>query len=200
MIATRRRLAPAVTDAAPGVYDVFSERRVKLSRISDEETQTMRRWIAGAALALGAAMASGPASAGVFTDDMAKCLVKSTDADDQTHLMQWIFSMMALNPRLAGVATVTEAQRGAYDDTVARLMERLVLKDCHKETVAALKFEGTNVFEASFKVLGEVASTGIMNDPAVAAGLGAFAKHLDNDKLTALMVEGGVNVPAKPAK
>ena len=54
----RRRLAPAVTDAARHVHGVLPERQRKLARISDKEPRTMRRWIAGTALALGEVVAA----------------------------------------------------------------------------------------------------------------------------------------------
>ena len=45
-----------------------------------------------------ACAAAPPAGAGVFSDDLSKCLVASTTTRDQTDLVRWIFATAALHP------------------------------------------------------------------------------------------------------
>jgi hypothetical protein len=51
------------------------------------------------------------AFAGPYTDDLSKCLVKATSADDQIIFMQWMFSAISLHPTVSGLTTITAEQR-----------------------------------------------------------------------------------------
>jgi hypothetical protein len=151
----------------------------------------MKRILAAAALLAGVLAANG-AAAGVFTDDLSRCIVASASPADQTRLMQWMFALMALNPTVKPNAAITDAQRKAIDQGAGALMQRLLTVDCRKETVAALKNEGPPAIEASFRVLGEVAVRGLMSDPSVASGVQAFANYMDQDKLAELGRDAGI--------
>lgn len=140
------------------------------------------------------------ASAGIYSDEMAKCLVKSSTADDQTLLVQWIFSAMAAHPAVKPMTNVTAEQQTDFNRKVADLAQRLTIIDCHKETVDALKYEGTASFEQSFSILGQVAMRGMMSNPLVAADLGALSGFMDRKKIEALAKEAGLPVsPPSPA-
>jgi hypothetical protein len=149
---------------------------------------------------------TGSASAGVYADDLAKCLVKSTTAADQTDLVAWVFAAMSLHPAVHGYASIDDGRRAEMDRKTAQLMQRLLTADCRKEAVDALKYEGTGTIETSFGVLGQVAMRGIMTDPGVEKGLSGLAANLDEEKLIALFGEAGIKVPstagapAKPAQ
>lgn len=160
----------------------------------------MRRVMAAATAAalLGTALPV-PASAGIYTDDMTRCLVRATAGPDQEVLMRWIFTIFAASPVTGNLANVTPAQRDASHEAAARLMQRLVLVDCKTETVAALKYEGSSAFEASFGALGQVAVRGLMTDPSVGAEMQRFATHIDAQKMEALLAEAGLQSGAKPA-
>jgi hypothetical protein len=143
-----------------------------------------------------ATLAAGQAHAGVYGDDLSKCLVaKTTDADRQL-LIQWIFSAMSVNPNLKGVVTVPEAQREATSKDAANLLETLLLTTCRESTTAALKYEGTNVIETSFGVLGQVAMRGLMSDPKVTGELERMGSYIHEDRWAQLAKETGI--PVKP--
>ena len=132
------------------------------------------------------------ASAGVFTDDMSKCLVRASSPEDQAALIRFIFAAMALNPNVASLSAMNAEQRNETERMAASLLQRLLLKDCRTETVAALKNEGIGAIEASFGVLGQVAMRGLMADPNVAANLRAFGDGLDRRDLNELLKEAGI--------
>src|SRR5690348_9773307 len=97
----------------------------------------------------------GPvAQAGVYTDDLSKCLVKSSNRADRSVLVQWIFSGLSLHPAVQPFVSITEEQRDAFNEKAAALLSRLLVDDCRKEAIVALKYEGTAAFDASFQVLG----------------------------------------------
>ena len=147
------------------------------------------------------AMGSSVALAGVYTDDLGKCLVKSSSPQDQSKLVEWVFQAMALHPDVKPYATITPEQRDATNKVAAAMMERLVMVDCRKEAVEAMKYEGGSALESSFNVLGQVAMRGIMSNPAVSAGMSDFGKYFDMSKWADIGKEAGLTPPANsPAK
>ncbi len=152
-----------------------------------------------AAMAAGFAaltMTSGVAHAGVFTDELSKCLVRSAAPKDNEVLVRWIFSAMSSHPSLKVYTTLNVAQRASFDKQAAELFERLILSDCHQESVEAVRADGTKAIEAGFELLGSVAMRQIMADPGVAAGMGNLTHYLDKSKWEAFGAETGT-APAK---
>jgi hypothetical protein len=147
------------------------------------------------AVALGVLLA-GAAHAGVYSDDMGKCLVSATSQADKTNLVRWIFATAALHPEVASIASVSQEERGRMDRDIAALFERLVTEDCREEAREAIRYEGMNTaFESSFALLGKVAMQELMTDPNVSAGFDGFTKYLDEQKFEALGSGGMIRAP-----
>ena len=125
---------------------------------------------------------SVPAWAGPYTDDMAKCIVGATTSHDKTMLVKWIFANIAADPDVAELAKVSPQQRDALDTQAAHLLERLLLKTCHDQSAAALKYEGPESFQVAFRLLGQVSMRELMTNPQVTAAMQEFARHLDKKK------------------
>lgn len=140
------------------------------------------------------------ARAGIYTDDLAKCLVKSASANDQAALVIWIFSAMGAHPKVQAYSNMTDAQRDAATKTAAQLMQRLVTVDCRTASLDAIKFEGPSALEAGFKVLGEVAMRGLMGDSTVAAGMARLGDHVDHASIEALFKEAGTPLGGSATK
>jgi hypothetical protein len=140
-------------------------------------------------------LTAGSANAGIYTDEMSKCLVaRSSDADKEL-LVQWMFALMSTNPSVAAMSKVTAADRDSYDRRAAGVFQRLLLQDCRKETVAAIKYEGTGAIRSSFSVLGQVAMANLMGNPATVQELAGFAKYADASKFAELANEAGQVTP-----
>ncbi len=159
------------------------------------------RWLLSATiLAVGAIMHGSLAQAGAYTDDLSKCLVKSTNPADQLALVQWMFSAMSLNPAVRPLVSITDAQRARFDKQAASLFVRLVSDNCRVEAVDALKYEGPSALGMSFSVLGQVATRGLMSDPHVRAGMTQLGTYFDhNDKLEAVFAAAGLTPQGAPA-
>jgi hypothetical protein len=123
------------------------------------------------------------ASAGIYGDDLGKCLVASTSAKDQTDLVRWLFSAAALHPDVASISAVAPAERTAMTEAVAELFQRLLTDSCRKEFAAAIQYEGAAVLESSFSVLGQVAMRSLMSHADVAKGLGELDAYIDKAAL-----------------
>ena len=139
------------------------------------------------------------AEAGIYGDELAKCMVRSSTADDHVTLMRWIFSALAQHPALQSMSTVTPQQRETSDRELAALIQRLVFTDCRKQAVEGLKYEGSPALTTGFSVLGQVATRDIFNDQHVAKGLATLGLFLDKGKVAALYKEAGVPQPQPPA-
>jgi hypothetical protein len=141
------------------------------------------RPLALATLLGGLVLAPRVAIAGPFIDDLSRCLVNKSSDQDKTVLMQWMFSAMALHPSVASMAKVSDAQREELSKKAAGLFQVLLTERCKPEAQLAVKNEGSDAFSASFKVLGEIAGTGLFSDPAVTAGAEKLGTYLDDKKL-----------------
>jgi hypothetical protein len=150
----------------------------------------------GMALAVGLGIA-GSASAGVYADDLGKCLAESSSPQDRAALVQWMFSGLSMNPAVKPMTDLTPQQRDTYNREAASVFERLLVRDCHSQAVKALKYEGNTAFQGGFEVLGRVAATTMMSEPAAAAELQRFISYMDMSKVTGLLAEAGV--PTAPA-
>jgi hypothetical protein len=128
-------------------------------------------------------------SAGPFTDTLSVCLVNKTSDLEKTMLVKWIFAAIALHPEVESMAAVSNDQREALNRQFASLVQSLLTQSCVTEAREAVKYEGEGALEASFNVLGQVASRELFTDPAVAEGIAAIAKYIDADALQALTHE-----------
>lgn len=134
-----------------------------------------------AALAL---LAFAPvAGAGPYGDDLSRCLVEKTTAQDRQELVRWIFGAVAAHPAVSSIVTVAEDQRTDSSRKAAGLFTRLLTEDCIQQTKAAVATEGEMTIQQSFQVLGQLAGKELFNDPAVEAVVAEMAQHLDDQKL-----------------
>jgi hypothetical protein len=138
--------------------------------------------LAAAALSFAAA----PAEAGLYSDDMGRCLVANTSPHDKTDLVRWIFAATSLHPEVASIVRADAQQREDINRRAGQLLERLLTDSCRKQTQDALKYEGPLAMQLSFQVLGQVAMQELMADPSVRKGFGEVNKYVDMDKLKAL--------------
>lgn len=149
----------------------------------------MSRFVLLAMLLIGSAGYSAAARAGIYTDDLSRCLVSKTTEGDKLLLAKWIFSTVALHPGVASMTRVSDEERLAINKEVAGLFGTLLTESCVVETRAAIKFEGEESLKNGFKVLGEIAMTSLLADKRVQGGSGDFAKYLDEAKLKAAFDE-----------
>lgn len=136
------------------------------------------------------AVAMQPVSAGVYTDDLSKCLVSRTTSEQKAILVNWMFSAMSLNPAVARYVAIPDAQRKQFNMDMAHLFETLMTVTCKKEMQAAVKYEGSGAIGAGFNVLGQVAGRELFSNPEVAKGMADLEQYMDEDKLKAAMSAG----------
>jgi hypothetical protein len=148
-------------------------------------TQRLRFLVCGLMLATGC-VAPFPAIAGPYADDMAKCLVKSTNAADRTVFLKWLFATMALNPDVASMVNISPEQRDEMNKNAATLFQRLLTESCRSETRQALQYEGPATLQYAFQIFGQAATRDLVSNPRVAEGMKDLGKYLDEAKLKSL--------------
>ena len=124
-----------------------------------------------------------PTFAGPFSDEMAKCLVSSTNDRDITKLVKWIFRVYGDHPEVSYMVDLSDREKKVIDKDVADLVTRLLSEDCLDESKKAQKYEGDIVFFNAFKILGQTAAQGFNNNPDVMKSINKFVEMIDYEKL-----------------
>ncbi len=123
------------------------------------------------------------ATAGVFSDDLSKCLVQHTSDEDKIALTQWIFVVIAAHPNNASIATVDESTRAQVSRKTAELFQRLVTVSCRQQTADAMKYEGSAALTDGFKTLGGVAMSTVLTNAEVAKAASSYVNFMDMDEI-----------------
>ncbi|MGQ4660733.1 hypothetical protein [Lysobacter sp. F6437] len=137
------------------------------------------------ALTIAVMAISRPAEAGIYSDDLSRCLVTHTSDEEKIVLAQWIFTVIAVHPSVASMTSISESTKSDVSKQTAEILQELLTESCKDETVQAVKYEGSSALESSFEVLGEIAMTALLADPKVAAESGSFIKYIDEAKIEA---------------
>ena len=136
--------------------------------------------------ALGLIAFASPSFAGVFTDDLSRCLVEKTSAEDKTALVQWIFVAMAQHPSVASMTKITPAQVEQHNKQAGELFMRLLTETCVDTSKKAIKYEGAVAIQSAFQVLGQAAAGELFVHPDVTKVMSGLEEFLDSKKLEAL--------------
>ncbi len=155
----------------------------------------MKRFVLIAAGVLAVAGVCGPAAA--EDSALGKCLVDNSTGKDREAFMKWMFLAVAANPSVTSMTNISDAQKAEINKGAATVMDRLILKDCHAESVEALRTGGASALENSFGTFGEIAMADLMRDPKVDAVLNGLAGYIDADGWEALGKEA--RAQKKPA-
>lgn len=146
----------------------------------------MKTFLTRAAILAVLMLSFSQVQAGVYGDEMAKCLVESTTPEDRTDLVRWMFVAISLHPAVEALSSVTDEQMNKANEDAANLFMRLLTESCREATEKALQYEGQAVLETSFGVLGQVAGGEIFAAPEVGAVLAGLESYMDSEKLNEL--------------
>jgi hypothetical protein len=132
------------------------------------------------------AASSFPSWAGLYTDDLSRCLVEGTTKADKTTLVQWVVVAIAQHPAVNTLSKGTAADIEKANAAVGELFMRLLTETCLDKSKKAIKYEGAPAIQAAFAVLGQVATADLFTDPSVQKVMAGLATHVDEKKLKAL--------------
>ena len=122
--------------------------------------------------------------AGPFTDNLSRCLVRSTSDGDIKKLVNWIFRVVADHPHIKNnVGSVySPTQKTKADVHAAEIFTTLLTETCREEAQEALKYEREIALFKSFETLGQVAMSKMMSDRNVMQSSQEFEKYMDLNK------------------
>ena len=140
-----------------------------------------------AALAVLFAVAASPTVyASPYSDDLSKCLVESSSAEEKNLLARWMFVAMSVHPAVRDLSKVTPEDREKSNKAMGDLVTTLLTDRCHDKADKAVRYEGLLAIQTSFQVLGQVAAQALFLDKDVAAVLSGLGEHVDSKKLNQL--------------
>src|SRR3954467_15964403 len=125
----------------------------------------------------GTLLLSSSVQAGVFTADLARCMVEKSSDADKTLLARWMFAAMSKDPALINMANIKQQDRDKLNKGTADLFARLMLMDCRPQAVAALKNEGSDAFGEAGRVLGQSAAQKLLSSSEGQAELGKLGDY-----------------------
>jgi hypothetical protein len=159
----------------------------------------MKRFVArmAAALTLTANLAATPAFAGAASEDLGRCMARASSDADKAVYVRWLFVVMSSSPAAKSLASIAPGERDAVNREMAGLVERLLLSDCHKQTIEAISSEGFGSMQTSFSVFDDLAMAALVSEPTVQNEMGRFVKEFDLEKFKSALK--GVSPPSSQA-
>lgn len=133
------------------------------------------------------------ARAGAYADALSQCLVRATTPADQKVVVRWAFATLALDPEVAGMATIAPAQRDAINRQAGAVVTDLLVQACSQPAQQALMFEGTTGAQAAFEAWARWAIGRVAAQPDVMRGAGALLQYVDIGRLMSLVPLQGLS-------
>lgn len=140
----------------------------------------LRLTLAGALFVL---ISQHPVSAGPYQDDLSKCLVRFTNRSDRVALMRWLVVAYLQNPKVGRIATVDPGDGEALTKDVAKIFQRLLVRNCADETRNSVAYEGGGSIEKAFQTLGMVAGRELAGSPEVQKFMARLENYVDHAEI-----------------
>ena len=100
---------------------------------------------------------------------------------------RWLFAVMSKSPHIRNLSAVTAAQTEEINRTFARLVTRLVTKDCADEVRPIVANNFVAGFQLVGRSLGETAMTELMSGKEVDKAVGAYTDYLSENDFKVLV-------------
>ena len=127
------------------------------------------------------------ASANPTSDALGSCMANSLAVTERKELAKWIFFIMSAHPDIQKYSQITVEARRSTDEYVAKLITRLLTKDCTAQASAAFKANGPDTLGKAFETVGEVAMQELMSNAEVTKSLTGYTKFLNYEKFAPIL-------------
>lgn len=132
---------------------------------------------------------TGPAAAGVYGDDLGRCLVSKTPEDEQLNFLAFAAVAMAQHPAVQPYTQTSTAHLEELQGKAAKVLEVAMTETCRTEAVAAIRFEGPIAVSTALQTFGMAAMRNLTLHPAVAEAFNVTSSKIDSSKFDALTKE-----------
>ena len=127
------------------------------------------------------------AHAGPQSDALGTCLTDNTNGKERKELARWIFTAISAHPEMRDLSNISKQDREKSNKAMATIVMRLLTDNCATQARDAVKAEGGEGLESSFKVLGQLAMQEIMSNQSVSTSIADYVKFLDQKKLNSTL-------------
>lgn len=112
---------------------------------------------------------------------LAQCVALQTTGADRIVTARWLFAVMATSPQIADLATISADRRKDIDQQFAKLLTRLVTKDCINQVrpIAAVNMD--DAFGQVGEALGERAMGELMAGKETDKAFKAYVDYISED-------------------
>ena len=121
-------------------------------------------------------------TAGVYSDDLGKCIVAKTSPADKLFVVKAVYAAMSKHPEITNMSSITRQDDAIFMREFARIFTDLMVDSCRSEAKLAFRYEGELAFQQSFELLGQVAMVELMQHPRVSNYFEALGGEIDPSK------------------
>lgn len=122
-------------------------------------------------------------NAGIYTDDLSRCLVEKTTIQDKDVFVKWMFTALSFHPTVEDNVSFSPKDVDEANKNMAHLIVEMLTDRCLDASKKAIKYEGQASLQSAFTIFGQVAGQELMGHPKVGKSLSGFDKHIDSDFL-----------------
>ena len=126
--------------------------------------------------------------AGPHADELKQCFVQSSSSKDNITLIKWMAKAMVAHPGLSDFPAIKSTDKSMIDKEFAAYVQKILVEDCKKQTVATFENEGMGALEGSLELLAQMVLKELMSQKEVATEISAFTSHIDQGKLIAALM------------
>ena len=124
----------------------------------------------------------GNTSAGVYSDDLGKCIVERTSPEDKLLVVQAVYAAMSKHPEIVSFSRISRQDDAKFKKEFARIFTDLIVDSCRSEAKLAFRYEGEYAFQQAFELLGQVAMVELMQNPRVSNYFEQLGNEIDASK------------------
>ncbi|AZV47141.1 hypothetical protein C3L23_07595 [Nautilia sp. PV-1] len=126
-------------------------------------------------------------NAGVYTNQLIKCMVKNTTPQNITTLKKWMFFAFAQDSDLKKYAKISLKDKKEVNKEMGKYVTKLLTDKCAAELKNAVKYEGAKSISIAFEYLGRIAGSAITSSPDVKLFFSDLTKYVDMKKLDKIL-------------
>lgn len=112
---------------------------------------------------------------------LSQCIALRTTGADRLLIARWLFAVMSKSPQISDLSAVTAAHTAELNSDFAKLMTRIVTKDCIEQVRPLAAGNVKDAFEQVGAALGETAMGELMGGKEVDKAVGAYTEYLSED-------------------
>jgi hypothetical protein len=134
-----------------------------------------------------AASAAQPSQEASENSALAQCVALRTTGADRIMTARWLFAVMTKSPQIVDLSAVTAERRKELDQGFAKLLTRIITKDCVDQVRPIAAISAEDAFGQVGEALGVTAMKELTSGKEVDKALKAYVEYLSDEDFKPLM-------------